>query len=77
VRGYVEMIEPITPLRQECDKCSLTRMARRMFEPIQLVTVVPISAVSAGRTPDGVDSQDGGSNRVRDRSISPPDLSYG
>jgi hypothetical protein len=42
------MIEPTTPLRQECDKCSLTRMAQRMFEPIQLTTVVPVSAVSEG-----------------------------
>jgi hypothetical protein len=69
------MIEPITPLRQDCDECSLTRIAQRMFEPIQLLTGVPIRAVSEGGTPDDVDSQDVGSNRVRDRSISPPDLS--
>jgi len=68
------MIEPITPLRQDCDSY-LSPGSHRMFEPIQLLTVVPISAVSEGGTPDGVDSQDAGSNRVRDRSISSPDRS--
>ena len=75
MRGYVEMIEPITPLHQDCDICSLTRIAQRIIEPIQLLAGVPISAVSEGGTPDGVDSQAGGSYRVRDRSISPPDPS--
>ncbi len=63
-----KMIEPITPLRQDCDSY-LSPGSHRMFEPIQLLTVVPISAVSEGATPDGVDSQDAGSNRVRDRSM--------
>jgi hypothetical protein len=48
------MIEPITPLRQDCDKCSLTRIEQRMFEPIQLLTGVPMRAVSEGGMPDGV-----------------------